>query len=111
MEGLSNFDTEEIFNKANNNDLLKNFVGAFLSNKMNKFLDFKKMMKGMKYPFLIANTDRSDKQGTHWWSILDIDGKKDFLLFDTFGLKGLKNFIGQDDEKIVARVLKLLKMC
>ena len=106
MEGLSNFDTEEIFNKANNNDLLKNFVGVFLSNKMNKFLDFKKMMKGMKYPFLIANTDRSDKQGTHWWSILDIDGKKDFLLFDSFGLKGLKNFIVQDDEKIVARVLK-----
>ena len=106
MEGLSNFDTEEIFNKANNNDLLKNFVGVFLSNKMNKFLDFKKMMKGMKYPFLIANTDRSDKQGTRWWSILDIDGKKDFLLFDSFGLKGLKNFIVQDDEKIVARVLK-----
>ena len=106
MEGLSNFYTEEIFNKANNNDLLKNFVRVFLSNKMNKFLDFKKMMKGMKYPFLIANTDRSDKQGTHWWSILDIDGKKDFLLFDSFGLKGLKNFIVQDDEKIVARVLK-----
>ena len=64
------------------------------------------MMKGKSYPFLIANADRSDKQGTHWRSILDIDGKKDFLLFDSFGLKGLKNFIVQDDEKIVAKVLK-----
>ena len=73
---------------------------------MNKFLDFKKMMKGKKYPFLIANTDRSDKRGTHWWSILDIDEKKDFLLFDSFGIKGLKNFIVQNDEKIVAKVLK-----
>ena len=73
MEGLSNFDIEEIFNKTNNSDLLQNFVGIFLSDKMNKFLDFTKMMKGKKYPFLIANTDRSDKQGTHWWSILDID--------------------------------------
>ena len=63
-------------------------------------------MKGKKYPFLIANTDRSDKQGTHWWSILDINGKKYFLLFDSFGIKGLKNFIVKDDEKIVAKVLK-----
>ena len=106
MESLSNFDIEENFNKANNSDLLQNFLGVFLSCKMNKFLDFKKMMKGKKYPFLIANTDGSDKQGTHWWSILDINGKKDFLLFDSFGIKGLKNFIVQEDEKIVAKVLK-----
>ena len=81
MEGLSN------------SDLLQNFVGVFPFAKMNKFLDFKKMMKGKKYPFLIGNTDRSDKQGTHWWSILDIHGKKDFLHFDSFGIKGLKKFI------------------
>ena len=63
-------------------------------------------MKGKKYPFLIADTDRSDKPGTHWWSILDIDGKKDFLLFDSFGIKSLKNFIVKDDEKIPKNVLK-----
>ena len=55
------------------------------------------MMKGKKYPFLIANTDRCDKQDTHWWSILDIDEKKDILLFDSFGIKGLKNIIVKDD--------------
>ena len=32
--------------------------------------------------------------------------KKDFLLFDSFGIKGLKNFIVKDDEKILAKVLK-----
>ena len=47
-----------------------------------------------------------DKVGTHWWSILDIDGKKDFLLFNSFGIKGLKNFIVQDDQKIVTKMLK-----
>ena len=41
MEGLSNFDIGEIFNKANNSDLLKNFVCVFPSNKMNTFLDLK----------------------------------------------------------------------
>ena len=104
MEGLSNFDIEEIFNKANNGDLLQTFVGVFPSDKMNKLLDFKKMMKGKKYPCLIANTDRSEKQDTHWCSILDTDVKKDFLLFDSFGIKGLNNFIVKDDEKIVAKV-------
>ena len=93
MEGLSHFDIEEIFNRADNSNLLQNFVGVFPSSKMNKFLDFKKMMKGKKYQFLIANTHRSEKQGTHWWSILDIDRKKDFLPFDSFGIKGLKDFI------------------
>ena len=78
MEGLSNFDIEEIFNKANNSDLFQNFVGVFRSDKINKSLDFKKMMKGKKYPFLFANTDRSDKQEIHWWSILDIAGKNLF---------------------------------
>ena len=42
------------------------------------------MMKGRKYPFLIANTDRSDKGGMHWWSILDIRPAHDFLLLDTW---------------------------
>ena len=30
----------------------------------------------------------------------------DFLLFDSFGIKGIKNFIVQDNEKIVAKVFK-----
>ena len=27
------------------------------------------------YPFIIINTDRSDK-GMHWWSLLDLHTKK-----------------------------------
>ena len=84
---------EEVFNRGQNKDLLKNFVGVFPSDKMNNFFDFKKMMKSKKYHFLIANTDRSDKKGTHWRSILDIDGKKIFWFLILFGIKGLKKFI------------------
>ena len=98
MGGICNFDIEEIFNKASNSDLVQNFVGVFPSDKINTFLDFKKMMKGKRYAFLIANTGRL--------SILDIVGKKDFLLFDSFRIKGLKNFIVQDDQKIVTKILK-----
>ena len=73
---------------------------------MNKFFDVTKMKKGKKYLFLIVETDRTDKPGTHWWSILDIDSKKDFLVFDSLELLGLKNFIVQDNEKIAKKVLK-----
>ena len=52
------------------------------------------------------NTDRSDKEGTHWWSILDINGKKDFSLFYSFGIKGSKNVIVQDNKIIVTKILK-----
>ena len=60
-----------------------------------------------KYLSLISNTDRSDKQGTDWWSILDLYPKKEFFLFYSFGLKGLKNFIIKDDRKIIKFYLDL----
>ena len=50
-----------------------------------------------KYPFIIANTNSSEKEGTHWWSILNIDPKQDIFFFDSFELDGLKHFIIQDD--------------
>ena len=33
-----------------------------------------------KYPFVIANTDNSEKGRTHWWSVLDIEPKTFFSL-------------------------------
>ena len=47
------------------------------------------------YPFMIINTDRSEKQGTHWWSILDPHRKKNIFLFDSFCFKSRKSFIIQ----------------
>ena len=62
-------------------------------------------MTGRKYPFLILNTDRSDKKGTHWCSIFNIQPKNEFFLFDSFGIEGLKNFIIQDDRKIIDKIM------
>ena len=64
------------------------------------------MMKGRKYSVLVANTDRWDKDETHWWSILDIDPKSEFLLFDFLGVEELKNFIIQGNKKIVEKAIK-----
>ena len=72
---------------------------------MNKFVNFQQIMKirGTNYPFLISNTDSFDKVGTHWWGILDIHLKAEIFFFDWFGLDGLKNFVIQDDQKIVQK--------
>ena len=62
-----------------------------------------------KYPFIIANTDSSEKPDVHWWSILDIDPKTDIFFFDSFGLDRLNHFIVQDDKPIVKKILPGVK--
>ena len=42
---------------------------------------------GGKFPFIIANTDASDKPGVHWWSILDIEPQTDIFFFDFYGIE------------------------
>ena len=84
--GISNFQIEDAIANIRDDDLTNNFVGVFPSNYMNKLIDHTAMMNelGGKYPFIIANPDAHSKQGTHWWSILDIDPKKDIFFRDSF---------------------------
>ena len=50
-------------------DLMDNFVGVFPSDYLNKFVSHAAMIENSgKYPFLIANTDDSQKEGTHFTS-------------------------------------------
>ena len=72
---ISNIVIEKLFKEINNEDINKNFLGLFLSGKINKSIIFEKMMPGNINPFLISNTDRSDQVGTHWWSIMYISPK------------------------------------
>ena len=50
---------------------------------------------------MIMNTDRADKNGTHWWSFLEISTKEQIFLFDSYGFVGLKEFIIDDDREII----------
>ena len=63
------------------------------------------MKSGIRYPFIIMNTDRSDKKGTHWWSFLDLHPKKEIFLIDSFGFEGFKEFILKDDQKVLNKIL------
>ena len=70
----------KIFREINNDDLNKNFLGVYPSDKINKSITFERMMPGKKYSFLISDTDRSDQGGTHWWSVMNILPKSKLFL-------------------------------
>ena len=106
MGGISNYQIKELLKKIGDEDLLENFVRVFPSNYMNKFINHAAMISDRgKYPFIIVNTDASDRSGVHWRSILDIEPRNDIFFFDSFGFDGLKGFIIQDDKQIVNKIL------
>ena len=65
--------------------------------------------KSTRYPFIIMNTDCSNKNGTHWWSFLDLHPKKEMFLFDSFGFHGFKEFLLQDNKKALNKILYGIK--
>ena len=106
IAGILNNQIEDALKKLGDEDLLGNFLGVFPSNYMNKFINNGAMISARgKYPFIIANTDASDKPGVHRWSILDIEPRNDIFFFNSFGLDRLKYFIIQDDKPIVDKIL------
>ena len=98
MAGILNFTIEKVVNEIDD-DLKVNFVGVFPSNHTFKFLRFADLVTEKKapYPFMIMNTDRSGKEGRHWWSFLEISSKEQIFLFDSFGFVGLKELIIDND--------------
>ena len=72
--GISDKKFVRVFAEPPDNDVKKLFIGIFPSNFVNRFVSFHDMISesGTKYSFVITNTDRSDKKGTHWWSFLDL---------------------------------------
>ena len=100
-----------LLRKKTSEDVKKNFICVFTSNYVTKFITFHSMMTetGAHYPFIIMNTDRTNKKGTHWWSFLDLHPKKEIFLFHSFGFEGFKEFLLQDDKKILNKILYGIK--
>ena len=67
-KGISNFKIQNAIKSIEDDDLNDNFVDVFPSNYLNKFINYAAMIseKKSKYPFVIANTDSNEKEGTHW---------------------------------------------
>ena len=65
MAGISN--CIKFIKEKTKDDIKKKLVGVFPSNFIAKFITFHRTMneKGTRYPFIIMNTDYSNKIGTH----------------------------------------------
>ena len=55
------------------------------------------------------NTSRKNRPGVHWWSILNIDQKKELFLFNSEEFEGFKVFILSDNKGIIDKVLYNVK--
>ena len=62
-------------------------------------------MEGISNKMIVRFFAERNSEGTQWWSFLDIRPKKEILLFDSLGFEGFKEFILQDDQKVLDKVL------
>ena len=113
MADISNPTVVDFIEKRTSN-YVKNFVSVFPSTYVTRFITFHSMHSmmtdtGAWYPFIIINTDCSNKKGTHWWSFLDLHPKKETFLSDSFGFEGFKGFILQDDRKAFNKIFYGIK--
>ena len=78
-----------------------------------KYINFYKIIKqrNAKYQFAILNTDKENEPGVYWWSFMDIHPKNNLVLFDSFGLKGFKLFIANNDQQIINQLLYNFNKC
>ena len=110
MEGISNEAILKFLENETDDDLKKNFVDVFPSNYVTRFISFDEMMiEKNRYPFIIMNTDQSNKNGMHWWSFLDLHPRKEIFLFDSFGFEEFKEFIINNDRKTLNKFYSKLK--
>ena len=107
--GISNLEIKVTIKSSSNDDLKNNFVGVFVSDQINYFFNFHKLIKKKKtdpkYLFVTANTDRSGQSSTHWWDILDLHLQKEIIFFDTLEILGIKSFIIHEDRKLIEKRL------
>ena len=105
--GITNHEVVKFFENVEDEDIKENFIGVFPSNYINKFISFHEMAKekNKKYPFIIMNTDRANKDGEHWWSFLDLHPRKEIFLFDSFGFTGFRKFVIDNDRNILNKIL------
>ena len=84
MTGISNATIEKFINEREDDDFKNNFIGVFSSNQIFRFINFHKLIneKNVQHPFMIMNTDRDNKKGTHWWRFLEFHTRRDIFLFD-----------------------------
>ena len=111
MAGISNHTIVDFIEKRTNDVVKKNFIGIFPSNYVTRFITFHSMMteNEARYPFIIMNTDRSDKKGHIGGVFLIYIQKNNFFYLTGLGLKASKNLFYKMIEKTLNKILYGIK--
>ena len=82
-KGISNFQIKFVIKNFQDDDMMKNFVGIYFQQTIwtNLLISNQWYLKKLAISFLFAKTGSSDKDVTHWWSILSIEAKTDLFFF------------------------------
>ena len=112
-QGISNFEINKFFENEENQDLKNSYMGVYSFDSITRYIKFYEIIKKRngKNPFVIFNTDKHNKPGTHWWSFMDIHPKKNLLLFDSLGLEEFTFFVVDNDEAIIDKLFYNFKKC
>ena len=95
--------------KHGSKELNENFMGVYAADQVINFeKKMKKISRHLKMGCCILNTDRYDKPGQHWVSLIQLDPGNCFL-FDSFGTVGYKHFFLAEDEDEMSKFLDFKK--
>ena len=92
---ITNIDINKFFEYERNEDLKRKFMGVYSSDSITEYITFDDIIRNRKakYPLAIFNRNRENKQGTHWWSFLDIYPKQTFYYLIVLVLLVLNNLL------------------
>ena len=73
-----------------------NYCGTYAVDQLDSFKKCEKLVRNInakRLPSCIFNTDPIRLPGSHWMSLLKLQDKQSFVLFDSFGARGFDEFL------------------
>ena len=108
--GMSSDEIERVINKIGKK-LKQNFCGVFAADELKRgFMPCAntvgKSARGKLLPYAIVNTDARTSGGQHWFTLIRLQDRGNFFLFDSFGKSGFTEYVVSDDEDLIEKIMK-----
>ena len=83
-----------------------NYCGTYAVDQFDSFKRCDKLVKNInqkRLPSCIFNTDLIKLPGTHWMTLVKLQDKNSFVLFNSFGAVGFREFLAGNRLEIVKK--------
>ena len=107
--GMDSSEIERVVDRIGKK-LKQNFCGVFAADELKRgFMPCAnvvgKSAKGKLLPYAIINTDDRANGGQHWFTLIRLQERGNFYLFDSFGKSGFTEYVVSDDEEIIESII------